>query len=191
MRGAFCILNRQYSAEDYQTLVSKIVQGMIARGEWGEFFKPQLSHFGYDESQAQEYFPLNSEQAKAADFNWSGLQPPAPQAARVLKPEQLRTPPHELPAAEIEELLASAVTCESSGRLFRFTRQELEFYTKLKLPLPRRHPEQRHFERIRRRGRAELRDSVCVKCSRLVQTGLSEEDYPRVHCEDCYRELVH
>lgn len=191
IRGAFCILNRQYSAEDYQTLVSKIVQGMIARGEWGEFFKPQLSHFGYDESQAQEYFPLNAEQAKAAGFNWSGLQPPVPQAARVLKPEQLRTPPHDLTAAEIEELLASAVTCESSGRLFRFTRQELEFYTKLKLPLPRRHPEQRHLDRVRQRGRAELQERECAKCSRPVQTGLRKENCPHVYCEDCYRELVH
>jgi hypothetical protein len=31
---------------------------MIETGEWGEFFHPSLSPFGYNETVAQEYYPV-------------------------------------------------------------------------------------------------------------------------------------
>ena len=37
---------------------------MKSTGEWGEFFPHELSPFGYNETVAQEYFPLNEAQAK-------------------------------------------------------------------------------------------------------------------------------
>jgi len=35
---------------------------MIETGEWGEFFHPSLSPFGYNETVAQEYYPLQNVQ---------------------------------------------------------------------------------------------------------------------------------
>ena len=35
---------------------------MIQDGEWGEFFPSTLSPFGYNETVAQEYFPLTREE---------------------------------------------------------------------------------------------------------------------------------
>jgi hypothetical protein len=34
---------------------------MQTTGEWGEFFDPSLSPFGYNETVAMEYFPLKKE----------------------------------------------------------------------------------------------------------------------------------
>jgi hypothetical protein len=36
---------------------------MIRDGEWGEFFDPQLSYYGYNETIAMEYHPLTKEEA--------------------------------------------------------------------------------------------------------------------------------
>jgi hypothetical protein len=36
---------------------------MKSTGEWGEFFPLPLSPFGYNETVAQDYFPLTSEEA--------------------------------------------------------------------------------------------------------------------------------
>ncbi|QQR83276.1 hypothetical protein IPJ72_05760 [Candidatus Peregrinibacteria bacterium] len=58
----YCILNKQYSKEDYETLVPKIIEHMKQTGEWGEFFPAQFSPFGYKESVAQEYQPLSEPQ---------------------------------------------------------------------------------------------------------------------------------
>jgi len=37
---------------------------MRSTGEWGEFFPHELSPFGYNETVAQEYFPLTEEEVK-------------------------------------------------------------------------------------------------------------------------------
>ncbi|MBI4836582.1 MAG: hypothetical protein HY817_04965 [Candidatus Abawacabacteria bacterium] len=60
MRNAeYCILNKQYSKEEYEALVPKIIEHMQATGEWGDFFPPEISPFHYEETLATEYFPLN------------------------------------------------------------------------------------------------------------------------------------
>lgn len=49
-----------------------------------------------------------------------------------------------------EEILKIAITCEISGRPFRIVKSELEFYRKMHLPLPRKHPDIRYQERIQK-----------------------------------------
>ena len=41
---------------------------MISTGEWGEFFPSSLSPFGYNETVAQEYFPLTREEVLESSF---------------------------------------------------------------------------------------------------------------------------
>jgi hypothetical protein len=59
----YCILNKQYTKEEYEILVPIIIKKMKADGERGEFFPSSLSPFGYNETQAQEYFPLTKDEA--------------------------------------------------------------------------------------------------------------------------------
>lgn len=47
-----------------------------------------------------------------------------------------------------DDILQAAIVCEVTGRLFRIEAKELAFYRKHHLPLPHRHPDQRHLERI-------------------------------------------
>jgi hypothetical protein len=61
----YCIFNKQYSQEEYENVVPKIISHMQKDGEWGGFFPPTISPFGYNESLAQEYFPLTREDALA------------------------------------------------------------------------------------------------------------------------------
>ncbi len=63
-----------------------------------------------------------------------------------------------------KELLEVAIRCEISGKLFRIIKQELEFYRKHKLPLPRKHPDIRHLERIQQRSVRGLYIRTCDKC---------------------------
>ncbi|NUJ97742.1 hypothetical protein HGA92_03055, partial [Candidatus Gracilibacteria bacterium] len=75
---SYCILNKQYTKEEYEALVPKIIEHMMTppkspsiegesgaivkqgEQEWGEFFPSSLSPFGYNETVAQEYFPINT-----------------------------------------------------------------------------------------------------------------------------------
>lgn len=63
-----------------------------------------------------------------------------------------------------DDILQQAVICEITNRPFRIIKQELDFYRKYNLPLPRRHPDQRHAERLQLRNPRKLRERLCAKC---------------------------
>ena len=58
----YCILNKQYTKESYEKTVAQIIKHMQKTGEWGEFFPSSLSPFGYNETHAQEYYPITGPQ---------------------------------------------------------------------------------------------------------------------------------
>lgn len=57
--GKNAVLNKNYSQQEYETLCGKIIDHMKSIGEWGEFFPLTLSPFGYNETVAQDYFPVS------------------------------------------------------------------------------------------------------------------------------------
>ena len=68
--GEYCILNKQYTKEEYEEVVPKIIEHMKQTGEWGEFFPISISPFAYNETVAQEYFPLTKEEVVAKGWRW-------------------------------------------------------------------------------------------------------------------------
>ena len=63
----YCILNKEYSKEEYKALLPKIIEHRNAMPftdsesrvyRYGEFFPPSLSPFAYNETAAQEFCPL-------------------------------------------------------------------------------------------------------------------------------------
>ncbi|MDD3302362.1 MAG: hypothetical protein PHN31_02320, partial [Candidatus Gracilibacteria bacterium] len=55
----YCIFNKQYKSQDYFKELEKIINYMIINNIWGTFFPPNISRFGYNETEAQEYYPMN------------------------------------------------------------------------------------------------------------------------------------
>ena len=63
-RKKFCILNKQYTEEEYREMIPRIIEYMSKTGEWGKFFPAKFSPHSYNETVAQEYFPLAEDQAR-------------------------------------------------------------------------------------------------------------------------------
>lgn len=130
----YCILNKQYTKEEYEALVPRIIAYMKQTGEWGQFFPASLSPFGYNETIANEFFPLQKEEALAKGFSWyEEALPPAP--------SQGYTPEDDInvyrDATKTQELLAAVLVCAETGRPFKILPQELAFYLKMGIPVPR------------------------------------------------------
>ncbi len=158
---SYCILNKQYTKEEYEELVPQIIERMMADGEWGEFFPSSMSPFGYNETVAQEYFPLTREEiTESGIFNWSDYEAPFPTVEKVIPASKLPDTIDSIP----DDILNWAIECEVTGRPFRIIRQELEFYRKHSLPIPRRHPDQRHLDRMALRNPRKLYERQCDKC---------------------------
>ncbi|HQH27069.1 MAG TPA: hypothetical protein PLP17_06705, partial [Oligoflexia bacterium] len=65
LRGkSYCVLNKQYTKDEYLALLPRIAAHMKATGEWGEFFPPAISPHAYGESWTGEFLaPIASNEA--------------------------------------------------------------------------------------------------------------------------------
>ena len=140
---------------------------------------------------AQEYYPLTKEEAiKDGIFNWSDYEAPFPSVSRVIDEEGMKRLPESIEDVP-DDILNWALTYEVSGKPFRIIKQELEFYRKHNLPIPRRHPDVRHMDRMKMRNPRKLFERKCDKCNKDMITTYAPERPERVYCQGCYdREVV-
>jgi hypothetical protein len=183
----YCILNKQYSKEEYEKLVPKIIAHMQKTGEWGQFFPVDLCPFGYNETIAMDHFPLTKEEALAKGYKWSDYEMPPPEVEKTMKAAQLPDTIDKIP----DDVLNWAVVCEVTNKPFRITRAELEFYRKMDLPVPHRSPTQRHRDRMSLRPPYKLWDRTCDLCNRDIKTTYSPDRPEKVYCEACYLKEVY
>ncbi|MFA5917622.1 MAG: hypothetical protein WC850_05315 [Candidatus Gracilibacteria bacterium] len=184
---SYCILNKQYTKEEYEKLVPKIIEHMKKTGEWGEFFPSSISPFGYNETVANEYFSLTKENALKKGFKWSDYESPFPKVKKIIPASKLPDNISQIP----DDILNWAIECEVTKKPFRIIKQELDFYRKHNLPIPKRHPDQRHLDRMALRNPRKLFDRKCDKCGKDIKTTYSSERLEIVYCEDCYNKEVY
>lgn len=179
----YCIFNKQYSKEQYEELIVRIIRHMEARGEWGEFFPIQYSLFPYNESIAQDFAPLTKEEALMRGWQWRE------KTSAELLPQQIILPDNisETPDSVCHEIL-SCVACSKNYRLIP---QEFAFYRQMKLPLPRKCPETRFLERLALRNPFKLWQRQCQKCNRDLKTNYAPDRSETVHCDECYMEGIY
>lgn len=147
---SYCILNKQFTKEQYENIVSQITEKMIADGEWWEYPPSNMSSFGYDESYAMLEFPLTKDEAKERGYKWTEEE-----STLWFTPSKI-IPANLIPDAIIDipdDILTWAIECKISGKYYKITRPELEFYRKHHLPIPKKHYDIRRKERFERRFR--------------------------------------
>ena len=183
----YCILNKQYTKDEYENLVAKIIASMRASGEWGEYLPADLSPFAYNETIAQEYFPLTKESAMQNGWRWRDETEEAPKTGKTI-------PGHKLPediAGVPDDILNWPIVCEATARPFQIVKQELDFYRKMQLPVPHLHPDERHKQRMASRNPYKLWKCQCAKCKKGIETTYAPERPEIVYCEECYLKEVY
>lgn len=183
----YCIFNKQYTKEEYEKLIPGIIEHMKQGGEWGLYFPPQLSPFGYDESLAQEYMPLTENEAQSQGFYWRNMKEKKLTVAKTISADAL---PDRIEDVH-DDVVDWAILCERTGRPFRILKQELDFYRRQKLPLPRLHPDERYDRRLVLRNPRKLWTRNCMKCQKEIQTTYAPERPEIVYCENCYLKEVY
>lgn len=137
LRGkSYCVLNKQYTREEYESLVPRIIAHMRTSGEWGEWFPPGIAPHSYEESSIHEVLtPIPLSVAKERGYRMS-THPPESKDQQALRASDL---PDTLNASDASSLAGKPIACEQSGKVFNLQQRELDRYLRLKLPLPRRH----------------------------------------------------
>jgi len=184
IRKEYCILNKQYTKEEYLELVPKIIEHMKSTGEWGNFFPVQYSPHCYNETVAQDYYPLSKEEVLAKGWKWHDDS----EIAHYEGPEY-QIPDHidEVP----DDITAKILRCEKSGKLYKIIPHELKFYRQLGIPLPHLYPQARLEARQEYKNPQKLYPRNCAKCQVAMQSTFAPEKPEVVYCEKCYLEDVY
>lgn len=182
----YCILNKQYSKEDYHQLREKLIEHMKTTNEWGNFFPLKNSPFAYNESIANEYQPLTKDEAIKRGLRWKdGLQSETARTSASGSTSE-KTPP-EYAGSTPQEVLKNTWLCAATGKAFKIIKQELEFYSRMKLPLPALSPDERHRNRMSLRGKRGIEKRECFSCKKIVSVANHGGNPKQICCNSCYQ----
>ncbi len=181
----YCILNKQYTKEQYEALVPKIIEHMRTTGEWGQFLPANISPFGYNETVAQEFFPLTADVVTAKGWTWFEEQ--------KAQDNYFGPDPDVPPSIDdvSDDITKKILLCSVTGTPYKIIPQELKLYRSMHLPIPRKCPNQRHLERVAMRNPRSLWSRECAKCSKQIQTTYSPDRPEKIYCEECYLSTVY
>jgi len=201
----YCILNKQYTKREYEEIVPKFIEKMKENGEYGEFFPASLSPFCYNESVAQDEFPLTKDAVIAKGLQWQDS------LTKTEGKETLLEIPDDINDVA-DSILNEVLVCLSCKRNYRITKQELQFYRQHQIPIPRACFFCRLKQLYKERGPVHLwiRQCGCVgekslnaiyqntrqhfhgaeHCPNEFQTSYHPERPEIVYCESCYNSEV-
>lgn len=178
-----CILNQQYTKAEYEALLPKIIGHMKSTGEWGRFFPHSLSPYTYNESPAQDYYPLNKEGAKKLGWRWLEKDEKEYRSASVANiPDDIK----DVKDSIVDEILA----CEDCRKNYKIIKQELKFYRMMNLPIPRKCSDCRHKIRMALRNPLRLFDRFCGNCMKAVKSSYAPNRTEKILCEECFLKAV-
>ncbi len=190
----YSLLNVAMGQQEYNELVPRVIDHMRSTGEWWEFFHPSISPFGYNETIGADDQPLDHATVQKYGWRWYDIPKKERTGAYVTPLDTAQYNPEkvdkDVAGKNIDTLLAGVIQCEKTGEPFRIIKEELRFYIKHDLPIPRKHPQARYNERITFMNRKQLRDAQCSECHIPIQTTY-DSAVRKVVCEECYRKLVY
>jgi hypothetical protein len=227
----YCILNKQYTKEEYGELVSKIIHHMSALPytnkagivyTYGEFFPMELSPFAYNETVAGEIAPLTKEEIALKGYTYQS--PSTKSYTPTLGTEDIPKTISDITDDITKEVIACAHSAPPSAgsgggmcrhncaTAFRITKEELEFYKRMNIPLPHLCSNCRHYERTSYRNPFILREGAChcaglqskdngykntaahshgdQPCSIEFETNFPTDSDAIIYCEGCYQQEV-
>ncbi len=184
-RKQYCILNKQYTKEEYEKLVPKLIEHMKKFGEFGESFPVDLSPFCYNETNSHDFFPLSKEEVLRRGWRWFDE---SQEKQNYLGPSrEIATSIDNVDDAICNQILSCSIT----GKPYKIIPQELKYYRDMGIPIPTKCPDQRHLERLNERNIRVLWERKCTKCSKAIQTTYAPDRPEIVYCEACYLASVY
>ena len=187
-KGEYMILNRRYSKEEYLELRNKIMEYIKKTGEYGEFFPPQISPVGYNETQGNYYIPMTREEVLTRGWQWED-KIPGTFGKETILPEEIPDKIEDV-KNEITTTILKCIFCEKN---YNIISNELNFYKREKIPLPLLCPNCRYKERFALQLPRRLWHRKCMKerCQNEFETSYSPDRPEIVYCEKCYNQEVY
>ena len=189
----YCILNKQYTKEEYEKLKKIIIEDMIKNPHvdknnrvwtYGEFLPLEFSSFAYNETLAQIFFPKNKEQILKDGFVWYERKD-----NEYIITKKAQDLPNTIEEVN-DSILNEVISCSTCDKAYKFISEELSLMRKLSIPLPHECFNCRQQFRFSRVNLPKLYNRTCDKCGINIKTPYAPERPEIVYCEKCYQAEV-
>jgi len=181
----YCILNKQYTKDQYQALKDEIVSNMQERGEYGKFLPYSMSAGPFNFSNSFIYFPeTKKEDILALGGYWEDIDESHIEGMPTSDlPDHIKDVP--------DTIITQALICPETGWRFNIAQNELIFYKENNIPLPRYHFDVRTKNSLKYLTVLQSYPYTCFYCEKDIQAYyLSEWNYQKIACEECYKQNI-
>lgn len=183
---SYCILNKQYTQEEYFKITDDIKYEMLKRGEYSDGPGMEFSAQAYNFSIGQILYPLTDIEikkfggytAKDPDTNIGSME--------TLNVGQLPETINKI----TDDILDKAIICELTNRPFRIISSELSFLKRMGFPIPTIHPSLRMSNRWKISPVGKKYKTACKKCNKEMESLFDPMDNYILYCENCYKQEV-
>lgn len=155
--------------------------------KYGEFFPIEFSWYGYNNTLAQDFFPLEKKNVEDEKYPWYEIKRGVYNID--IKKGELESDLNKIS----DDICKSNIECEDCGYAYKILENEFIFLKANKLHLPRKCFNCRHKERMDQRLGIKLYHRKCMKegCNNEFETTYSPDRPEIVYCEKCYQQEVY
>jgi hypothetical protein len=209
----YCILNKQYTKEEYFELVEKIKehmddvpykdkQGLVYK--YGEFFPIEFFLLGYNNTIAMQHFPISKEDAEKKGYLWIEIE-----KGNYNITKKVGDLPDSINEVS-QDIIKEVIECDKCKSPYRIVEAELNFLQRENLPLPHICHDCRYERRIADRLKTTLYNRECMcagesditgkyhntashihksnPCGEKLKTGYAPDGKEIIYCEQCYQQ---
>jgi len=185
----YCILNKKYTKEEYEKLIPKIKQHMMdmpyvdKKGNkylLGDYPPIELSYFGYNDTMANELYKLSEKEINDNYYPYQENQHRDNFEGAIIVDEI----PDNIKDVS-DDILNKVIT--SKGRQYKITSDELSFYRKYQIPIPRESFYDRYSRRLKQMTSFKLYNTESSKSGDPIITSYNPKESCRVYSIEEYK----
>ena len=177
----YCILNKQYSQEEYEKLKGQIIEKMRSNNEYGKFLPYSFGPGPFNLSTSFLYFPdTTKNDILSLGGYWQDIDE---SHIKGIHTSELPDSIEQI----TEDICTQALICPETGWRFNISENELNFYKQNNIPLPRKHFDVRIRDIVKYSTVLETSVYNCFYCKKEIQAYYPKDwGYKNVACEECY-----